>query len=353
MAWSFRKRIKIAPGVSINLSKSGVSTSIGPKGAKINVGPKGSSLYTSIPGTGLYYRGKLSDGEKSKTSKSATNPGPKSTSAQNKKGAVNVGQYSPVSDALEMANQAAIRRQIDQEREKFLSKTKYSEKKQSKPFLSGWMDPNGRGSLFYGILGRWSRFLIWIAFFFFLVLLYNGISDGSLKWWGFTLYSSLAIGSLLLLWRINGGTLNQQPNGEPFFIVVCTSFAMLFWITILNRTKPAIFYGSLATLLILSIILFFSIKKIWFRLFPKRKDKLVESNSSDDIPPPTEPSKTELVAPSETPSETIDVKSTDSSWYSSHGRYTLSPKMQEIIARAVKAVDDEKNASVNKDKNKQ
>ncbi len=60
MAWSYRKRIKIAPGVNINLSKSGISTSVGPKGAKINVGPKGTSLYTGIPGTGVYNRTKLS-----------------------------------------------------------------------------------------------------------------------------------------------------------------------------------------------------------------------------------------------------------------------------------------------------
>lgn len=59
MAWSFRKRIKIAPGVNINLSKSGISTSIGPKGAKVTIGPKGTYLHTGIPGTGLYNRQKI------------------------------------------------------------------------------------------------------------------------------------------------------------------------------------------------------------------------------------------------------------------------------------------------------
>lgn len=33
MGWRFRKRIKIAPGVNINLSKSGISTTIGKRGA--------------------------------------------------------------------------------------------------------------------------------------------------------------------------------------------------------------------------------------------------------------------------------------------------------------------------------
>ena len=62
MAWSFRKRIKIAPGVYINLSKSGVSTSIGPKGAKVTMGPRGTYLHTGIPGTGIYNRQKIGPG---------------------------------------------------------------------------------------------------------------------------------------------------------------------------------------------------------------------------------------------------------------------------------------------------
>jgi hypothetical protein len=62
MAWSYRKRIKIIPGVHLNLSKSGISTSIGVKGASITFGSKGTHLNTSIPGTGLYNRQKLSGG---------------------------------------------------------------------------------------------------------------------------------------------------------------------------------------------------------------------------------------------------------------------------------------------------
>ncbi len=62
MAWSFRKRIKVAPGVHLNVSKSGVSTSVGPRGAKITTGPKGTYLHTSIPGTGIYNRQKIGPG---------------------------------------------------------------------------------------------------------------------------------------------------------------------------------------------------------------------------------------------------------------------------------------------------
>ena len=61
MAWNYRKRIKIFPGVHLNFSKGGVSTSIGPKGAKVSFGKKGTYLNTSIPGTGLYSRKKISN----------------------------------------------------------------------------------------------------------------------------------------------------------------------------------------------------------------------------------------------------------------------------------------------------
>lgn len=60
MAWNYRKRVKIAPGIHLNFSKNGVSTSIGPKGAKVTFGKNGTYMSTSIPGTGLYSRQKIS-----------------------------------------------------------------------------------------------------------------------------------------------------------------------------------------------------------------------------------------------------------------------------------------------------
>lgn len=60
MAWNFRRRKKIAPGVYINMSKKGISTTIGPKGASMTFGPNGTYLNTSIPGTGMYNRRKIS-----------------------------------------------------------------------------------------------------------------------------------------------------------------------------------------------------------------------------------------------------------------------------------------------------
>ncbi|MCQ2114230.1 MAG: DUF4236 domain-containing protein [Bacteroidaceae bacterium] len=62
MAWKYRKRIKIAPGVTINVSRSGVSTTIGPKRASVNISKNGTYLNTGIPGTGIYDRQKIGDG---------------------------------------------------------------------------------------------------------------------------------------------------------------------------------------------------------------------------------------------------------------------------------------------------
>ena len=55
MGFRFRKRIKIAPGIHLNFSKSGISTSIGKPGATINIGKKGVRTTVGIPGTGLSY----------------------------------------------------------------------------------------------------------------------------------------------------------------------------------------------------------------------------------------------------------------------------------------------------------
>ena len=60
MAWGFKRRIRIIPGVHLNLSKSGISTSIGIRGANVTLGKTGAYLNTGIPGTGIYHRQKLS-----------------------------------------------------------------------------------------------------------------------------------------------------------------------------------------------------------------------------------------------------------------------------------------------------
>lgn len=55
MAFRFWRRVKIAPGVTLNLSKSGGSLSFGPRGAKLTIGPHGRRTSVGVPGTGLFY----------------------------------------------------------------------------------------------------------------------------------------------------------------------------------------------------------------------------------------------------------------------------------------------------------
>lgn len=56
----FRKSIKIAKGVKLNLSKTGASFTLGTgKGLSFNLGNKGAYLNWSIPGTGIYDRVRL------------------------------------------------------------------------------------------------------------------------------------------------------------------------------------------------------------------------------------------------------------------------------------------------------
>ena len=48
------RRVKIAPGITINVSKSGPSVSLGPRGAKVTLGRRGVRQTLGIPGTGTF-----------------------------------------------------------------------------------------------------------------------------------------------------------------------------------------------------------------------------------------------------------------------------------------------------------
>src|SRR5690606_23770294 len=59
MGLRFRKRVKIAPGVHVNLGKRGASLSVGGRGASVNVSKRGTYGNVGIPGTGISYREKI------------------------------------------------------------------------------------------------------------------------------------------------------------------------------------------------------------------------------------------------------------------------------------------------------
>lgn len=61
MGISFRKSIKLLPGVKLNLSKSGPSISLGKSGMSFNVNSKGTGrVSVGLPGTGVSYRKEIS-----------------------------------------------------------------------------------------------------------------------------------------------------------------------------------------------------------------------------------------------------------------------------------------------------
>ncbi|MBQ9335515.1 MAG: DUF4236 domain-containing protein [Alphaproteobacteria bacterium] len=72
MGIRYRKRVKVAPGVYVNLSKSGASTTVKVgNGMSLNMGQNGTYLNSGIPGTGIYSRERI--GATSKVNEPATN----------------------------------------------------------------------------------------------------------------------------------------------------------------------------------------------------------------------------------------------------------------------------------------
>jgi hypothetical protein len=66
--FQFRKRLKLAPGISLSVSKKGLGISAGPKGLKASLSAQGRLTGSAgIPGSGLSYRNTLN----SKKSKQA------------------------------------------------------------------------------------------------------------------------------------------------------------------------------------------------------------------------------------------------------------------------------------------
>ena len=56
MGFRFRRRIKLFPGLWLNVSKSGISTSVGGHGATVNFGKGKTTTTVGLPGTGMSYR---------------------------------------------------------------------------------------------------------------------------------------------------------------------------------------------------------------------------------------------------------------------------------------------------------
>jgi hypothetical protein len=59
MGFRFQRRIRLIPGVRLNVSKSGLGLSLGPRGSTVSVGQSGLYGNAGLPGTGLSFRQKL------------------------------------------------------------------------------------------------------------------------------------------------------------------------------------------------------------------------------------------------------------------------------------------------------
>lgn len=60
MGFRFNKRVKIAPGIKVNVGLGGVSATVGGRGASVNIGKRGVYANAGIPGSGLSYQTKIS-----------------------------------------------------------------------------------------------------------------------------------------------------------------------------------------------------------------------------------------------------------------------------------------------------
>lgn len=67
MALRFQRRIRVAPGIRLNLSKSGVGISVGPRGASASIGRRGTYTNLGLPGTGLSLRQRVNTSGESST----------------------------------------------------------------------------------------------------------------------------------------------------------------------------------------------------------------------------------------------------------------------------------------------
>lgn len=70
MGFRFKRTIKVAPGVRLNIGKKGISTSVGKRGAGVTFGPKGTTAHVGIPGTGMSYTTKVGSKKQSTTNSS-------------------------------------------------------------------------------------------------------------------------------------------------------------------------------------------------------------------------------------------------------------------------------------------
>lgn len=87
MPWSFRKSLKLGPGIRLNLGKKSASISVGGTGYRYNVSTTGRSTTSiNIPGTGISYKDSIGGKSRSRTTSRRTStakkPGTRRTASK-------------------------------------------------------------------------------------------------------------------------------------------------------------------------------------------------------------------------------------------------------------------------------
>jgi hypothetical protein len=59
MSFRFFRRAHVAPGLTVNLSRSGPSLSMGVRGAHVTVGRRGLTRTVGVPGTGVFWTSRI------------------------------------------------------------------------------------------------------------------------------------------------------------------------------------------------------------------------------------------------------------------------------------------------------
>jgi tetratricopeptide (TPR) repeat protein len=105
MGFRFWKRIQVAPGVTLNLTKSGPSLSVGPRGAKVTVGGRGVRASVGLPGTGMYYTTKLGSSASKGSKKKGRGTG-------RKKQAANPQAQAPTQEHFDSLNATGVEKNL-------------------------------------------------------------------------------------------------------------------------------------------------------------------------------------------------------------------------------------------------
>ena len=190
MSWTFRRRIKIADGVQLNLSRGGLSLTLGPRGARVTLSPKAMYLHLGLPGTGIYSRrGVNFNAEKKRLAKMA-----QQRQIQRSQSGGFIGALERSTERLERWNA-----QLDAYNEKL---------RQDKPKKTG---PSGFLLFLLWLLLLGSAFMVFVSV---VVMISDGIDEGGIIVGILFAALTLLFAHLIRRAKRKGKALRRGKNGK-------------------------------------------------------------------------------------------------------------------------------------------